>query len=143
MPIRTIIPGALACALLALAGLPAHADVFAKDSLPKLNKEKAGGGAGTLYGEYAFTRDKAAKDQAIKEVSWLTLQPGDSIGYHLHTANEDVYVIVSGSGTFRDKDGRDVPVKAGDVTIVRKGESHALSNTGSVPLVFVDVIAEQ
>jgi len=34
-------------------------------------------------------------------------------------------------------------VKPGDVTIVRKGESHGLTNTGSVPLVFVDVIAEQ
>ncbi len=29
------------------------------------------------------------------------------------------------------------------LTIVRKGESHGLTNTGSVPLVFVDVIAEQ
>jgi hypothetical protein len=29
------------------------------------------------------------------------------------------------------------------VTIVRKGEGHGLANTGNVPLVFVDVIAEQ
>ncbi len=31
----------------------------------------------------------------------------------------------------------------GDVTIVRKGESHWLTNTGSVLLVFIDIIAEQ
>jgi mannose-6-phosphate isomerase-like protein (cupin superfamily) len=35
-----------------------------------------------------------------------------------------------------------VPVKAGDVTIVRPGESHGLANTGKEPLVFVDVIAQ-
>jgi mannose-6-phosphate isomerase-like protein (cupin superfamily) len=123
---------------------PAWAEVCAKESLIQLNKGAAGGGKGTLVGEDAFTRDKPSKDQAIKEVSGLTLlQPGDSIGYHLHTTNEDTYIIVSGTGVFKDKDGKDVAVKAGDVTIVRKGESHGLSNTGSVPLVFVDVIAEQ
>jgi len=133
----------LGLALAALLNAPAHADVFAQENLIKLDKKEAAGGKGTLAGAYAFTRDKATKDQAIKEVSWLTLQPGDSIGYHLHTSNEDTYIIVSGQGSFKDKDGKEVPVKAGDVTIVRKGESHGLSNTGSVPLVFVDVIAEQ
>ncbi len=128
---------------LSLAATPALADVFTKEELIKVNKEAAGGGKGTLIGEYAFTRDKALKDHAIKEISWLTLKPGDSIGYHKHTANEDTYIIISGRGTFKDKDGNDVPVKAGDVTIVRKNESHGLTNTGTEPLVFVDVIAEQ
>lgn len=135
---------AAACALLlALAAVPAAADVFTKEQLIKANKESAGGGKGTLVGEYAFTRDKALKDHAIKEISWLTLAPGDSIGYHKHTTNEDTYIIVSGRGSFKDKDGAEVPVKAGDVTIVRKGEAHGLTNTGTEPLVFVDVIAEQ
>ena len=111
--------------VLALAAVPALADVFTKEELIKANKEAAGGGKGTLIGEYAFTRDKALKDHAIKEISWLTLQPGDSIGYHKHTTNEDTYVIVSGRGTFRDKDGKDVAVKPGDVTIVRKGSRTA------------------
>ncbi|RQO82922.1 cupin domain-containing protein [Acidovorax sp. FJL06] len=128
---------------LALAATPALADVFTKEELIKANKEAAGGGKGTLIGEYAFTRDKALKDHAIKEISWLTLQSGDSIGFHKHTTNEDTYIIISGRGIFRDKDGKDVPVKPGDVTIVRKGESHGLTNTGTEPLVFVDVIAEQ
>lgn len=126
-----------------LAAAPAHAEVYAKESMLKQQKEKAGGGQGVLLGEYAFTRDKAKKDEAIKEISWLTLKPGDSIGYHPHTTNEDTYIIVSGTGVFKDKDGKDVPVKAGDVTIVRKGESHGLTATGTEPLVFIDVIAEQ
>ncbi len=132
----TISVAALFCA-------SAQADVFPKESLLKIDKKEAAGGKGTLYGAYAFTRDKALKDQAIKEISWLTLQPGDSIGYHKHVTNEDTYIIVSGQGMFKDKDGKDYPVKAGDITIVRKGESHGMVNTGKEPLVFVDVIAEQ
>jgi len=121
----------------------AQADVFPKETLIKAERKEAGGGKGTLYVEAAFTREKALKDQAIKEVTWLRLMPGDSIGYHQHVTNEDVYVIVSGEGTFKDKDGKDKPVKAGDVTIVRKGESHGIANTGKEPLIMVDVIAEQ
>ena len=126
-----------------LAGARAHSEVYAKESLLKAQRDKAGGGVGVLHAEYAFTRDKAKKDEAIKEISWLTLKPGDSIGYHGHTTNEDTYIIVSGTGIFKDRDGKDVPVKAGDVTIVRKGESHGLTATGIEPLVFIDVIAEQ
>lgn len=66
-----------------------------------------------------------------------------SIGYHQHLTNEDTYVIMSGHGMFKDKDGKDYPGKAGDVTIVRKGESHGLADTGKEPRVFVDVIAER
>ena len=139
---RTIHRTLLALAT-ALACVGARADVFPKDSLIKGDRKDVAGGHGTVYGEYAFTRDKALKDQAVKEVSWLRIEPGDSIGYHQHVTNEDVYIIVSGEGVFKDKDGKDKPVKAGDVAIVRKGESHGIANTGKVPLVFVDVISEQ
>ena len=137
------LPWILVAAAAAMACAAARADVFPKETLIKGERKEVAGGHGTLYADYAFTRDKALKDQAIKEVSWLTLLPGASIGYHQHVTNEDTYIIVSGTGVFKDKDGKDVPVKAGDVTIVRKGESHGIANTGKEPLVFVDVIAEQ
>jgi mannose-6-phosphate isomerase-like protein (cupin superfamily) len=121
----------------------AAADVFPKENLIQREIKEPAGGKGTMHAEYAFTRDKALKDQAVKEISWLRLMPGDSIGYHPHVTNEDVYVIVSGEGSFKDKDGKDKPVKAGDITIVRKGESHGIANTGKEPLVILDVIAEQ
>lgn len=130
---------------LSLAGVAttASAEVYPRESMIKAEKKEAAGGKGVLMGEYAFTRDMPKKDEAIKEISWLTLKPGDSIGYHKHATNEDTYIIISGTGIFKDKDGKEVPVKAGDVTIVRKGESHGLAATGTEPLVFVDVIAEQ
>ncbi|MDR2332138.1 cupin domain-containing protein [Diaphorobacter ruginosibacter] len=141
----TRIPGFTSFTALALLTATSfvHAEVYPRESMIKAEKKEAAGGKGVLHGEYAFTRDMPKKDEAIKEISWLTLKPGDSIGYHKHTTNEDTYIIISGTGIFKDKDGKDVPVKAGDVTIVRKGESHGLTATGVEPLVFVDVIAEQ
>ena len=133
----------LVATIVAVACATARADVFPKETLIKVERKDVAGGHGSVFTEYAFTRDKALKDQAIKEVSWLRIMPGDSIGYHQHVTNEDTYVIVSGEGVFKDKDGKDKPVKAGDVTIVRKGESHGIANTGKEPLVIVDVIAEQ
>jgi mannose-6-phosphate isomerase-like protein (cupin superfamily) len=114
-----------------------------KDYVVK-DREKLGGtGLGTVHCEYAFPRDKALPDQAVKEVAWLTLPPGASIGVHKHEKNEDAYIVVSGSGVFVTADGTETPVKAGDVTIARKGESHGMKNTGNEPLVILDVIAQQ
>lgn len=120
----------------------ADAAIYAKEDLIVLDKTDLGGGKGVISGLYAFTRDKAAKEDSIKEITWLTIQPGDSVGFHQHTTNEDAYIIVSGTGVFKDTDGKEYPVKTGDVTIARRGDSHALFNTGKEPLVFISVIAE-
>lgn len=133
----------LVVAVLCLMAKPILAEYYPEERLIKFDRQEVASGKGTLYGKFAFKRDMAAKDQAIKEIGWMTLQPGDSIGWHKHETNEDSYIIVSGEGLFKDNDGKEYSVKAGDVTIARKGESHALTNTGSEPLVFLDVIAEQ
>ncbi|MDR1875905.1 MAG: cupin domain-containing protein [Synergistaceae bacterium] len=119
----------------------ASADIFKEENLIVLDKEKAGGGVGVLYGRYAFTRDLPPMENPVREIGWLTLKPGDSIGFHKHEVNEDVYIVISGTGIFKNDDGRDYPVKAGDITIARKGQSHGLSNTGSEDLVVISVIA--
>lgn len=121
----------------------AFADVYQKEKLIVLDKDKAGGGTGTLYGLYAFTRDMPPKDHAVKEIGWLTLKPGDAVGYHEHKTNEDVYIVVSGTGLFKDVDGTEHEVKPGDITICRKGQRHGVTNTGTVDLVMISVIAEQ
>ncbi|MDR1826695.1 MAG: cupin domain-containing protein [Methylobacteriaceae bacterium] len=132
---------------LGLAGSAAAQDfpqVYPKEGYSTAEKEKLGGtGLGTVHAEYAFPRDKALPDQAMKEIAWLTLPPGASIGVHKHDQNEDAYIILSGSGTFTGSDGKEVAVKAGDTTIARKGEAHGLKNTGTEPLVILDVIAQQ
>ena len=76
--------------------------VFKKEELITLDKENVAGGKGTLKGKFAFTRDMATEDEAIKEIGWMTLNKGESVGVHPHKNNEDIYIIVSGEGIFTD-----------------------------------------
>lgn len=116
---------------------------FPFEKLFDKNSEHAGGsGEGTLYGKFAFRREQATTDQAIKEIGLMTLKPGDSIGLHKHEANEDTYIILSGTGLFTDGDGNEYLVGPQSVTIAVAGESHALKNTGTEDLVFIDLIAQ-
>lgn len=118
--------------------------VYPKSDYIVLEREKLGGaGEGKILCEYAFPRDLALDEQAVKEIAWLTLPPGASIGVHEHEKNEDAYIVISGHGVFIGADDREMPVKAGDSTIARKGESHGIKNTGTEPMVILDVIAQQ
>ena len=116
--------------------------VFKKEELITLDKENVAGGKGTLKGKFAFTRDMATEDEAIKEIGWMTLNKGESVGVHSHKNNEDTYIIVSGEGVFTDSSGKETIVKAGDVTIARPNQSHGLRNEKDEPLVFLDIIAQ-
>ncbi|GHV34929.1 mannose-1-phosphate guanylyltransferase [Synergistales bacterium] len=131
----------VALAVVVALSSPAYADYFKKDNLITLDKEKAGGGVGILYGKYAFTRDQPPEANPVREIGWLTLKPGDAIGFHKHEVNEDVYIIISGTGVFTNDDGSEHEVAAGDITIARLGQSHALKNTGGEELRIISVIA--
>ena len=116
---------------------------FPADKLFDKNTEHAGGtGKGTLYGKFAFRREQATENQAIKEIGLMTLKPGESIGLHKHADNEDTYIILSGQGLFTDGEGGEYMVGPQTVTIAVAGESHGLENTGNEDLVFIDVIAQ-
>lgn len=115
---------------------------YPKDQLITLDKQNVVKGEGTLYGKFSFTRDQASKESAIKEIGWMTLQKGASIGLHTHGVNEDTYIIISGEGIFMDGTGKESVVKAGDITIARPGQGHALRNESDEPLVFLDIIAQ-
>lgn len=117
--------------------------VFPRASLFDKDVEKAGKtGVGTLYGKFAFRREQATKDQAIKEIGLMTLKKGDSIGVHSHANNEDTYIIISGNGVFTDTEGKETRVGPKSVTIAVAGESHGLRNDEDEDLVFIDLIAQ-
>ncbi len=119
-----------------------HAQCYTSGELTTLDKQDVAGGKGTLYGEFAFTRDKAFDEDAIKEIGFMTLKHGDFIGTHAHADNEDAYLILSGKGIFTDGEGNAWVVKAGDMTLARPGQAHGLANLYEEDLVFLDIIAK-
>jgi mannose-6-phosphate isomerase-like protein (cupin superfamily) len=76
------------------------------------------------------------KESGVKFYHDNILQSGGSIGEHLHKNNEELYIILEGAGLMKI-DGKDEPVKPGDVCITRKGHSHSLLNSGKAPMHFL------
>ncbi len=71
----------------------------------------------------------------------LRLAPGQTpYPYHLHSAQWELYHVVSGRGVVRHKDGT-TPIEAGDAFIFGPDEPHQITNDGAKDLV-VYVIAD-
>jgi mannose-6-phosphate isomerase-like protein (cupin superfamily) len=99
-------------------------------------KEKMRGGEGNTEIVHLVNCENEKNTRLLAEI---TLRPGCSIGSHSHEAETEYYIILSGSGTVNDN-GTETPVKTGDLVLTGNGASHAIANTGAVPLVFHAVI---
>src|SRR5437667_7463992 len=60
--------------------------------------------------------------------------------YHSHAAESEMYLVASGRGSVRDKDGSTI-VTAGDAFFFQPGEAHQLINAGDEDFVYY-VIAD-
>jgi uncharacterized cupin superfamily protein len=60
--------------------------------------------------------------------------------YHAHAAESELYLVVSGRGSVRDKDGT-TEVGAGDAFFFQPGEAHQLTNASDEDFVYY-VIAD-
>ena len=67
----------------------------------------------------------------------LTINPGCSIGSHVHDQEEEVFYILSGRAKLSDN-GTPVVLNAGDSIRTGGGESHSIRNSGTEP---VEVLA--
>ena len=55
--------------------------------------------------------------------------------YHSHSAESELYLVVSGKGSIRDKDGSTI-VTAGDAFFFGPGEAHQLANADEEDFVY-------
>ena len=74
-------------------------------------------------------------------VTFYNLMPGKTnYPYHHHAGMEEVYYIISGTGTLKTPDG-DKSVTAGDVIVLptNANGAHQLTNTSDDVLVYLDI----
>jgi mannose-6-phosphate isomerase-like protein (cupin superfamily) len=100
-------------------------------------KKNLRGGAGDVELLHVFN-EKELKGHC-RLFAQITLQPGCSIGHHIHENEEEVYHILSGIGTV-DDNGVEKQLNPGDSMLIGNGEAHSITNNGNVPLVFLAVI---
>lgn len=93
------------------------------------------------YEYFKYEAVPAAYENQCK-VSFYEIPPGKSnYPYHYHTANEEIFYIISGTGLLRTPEG-ERNVSAGDVIVFPTGEksAHKLTNVSeSDMLVYLDV----
>jgi uncharacterized cupin superfamily protein len=92
----------------------------------------------------ALGRKEACTDLTERhafDLEILHIAPGKTpYPYHLHSAQWELYHVVSGKGIVRDKEGT-TPIEPGDAFIFGPDEPHQVRNTGSEDLI-VYVIAD-
>ena len=92
----------------------------------------------------ALGRDPNSLDLAKRQPFDLEITrvpPGKcNFPYHAHSAQWELYLVISGKGRVRHKDGT-TEVVAGDAFIFAPNEPHQLSNSGTEDLVYY-VIAD-
>ena len=71
--------------------------------------------------------------------SRLILEPGCSIGWHVHENEEEIFYIVAGQARI-DDNGTEVVASAGDSVITRSGEGHSVACEGTDPLEILATI---
>src|SRR5713226_5495772 len=75
------------------------------------------------------------------DLALVSIPKGKSLcPYHSHSAESELYLVVSGRGSVRDKDGSTI-VTAGDAFLFQPGEAHQLTNAGDEDFVYY-VIAD-
>jgi uncharacterized cupin superfamily protein len=71
------------------------------------------------------------------DLEWNRVPPSKrNFPYHAHSAQWELYVVISGKGTVRHKDGT-TQVVAGDAFTFGPDEPHQLSNQGSEDFVIM------
>ena len=102
------------------------------------HKEHMREGDGTVILTSLISSPKELYDKG-RLFSRITLNPGCSIGYHVHEQDAELFYILAGIGVYSDN-GTEKAVRAGDVTICETGHGHSIANTGEDPLEIVAVI---
>ena len=102
-------------------------------------KEQMRGGEGSVKIEHYWhpgTEMKAANRLFAK----LTLQPGSSIGFHQHSEEEEVFVILRGAAE-TDDNGIKTVLNAGDTILTGNGAGHSIKCVSQEPLEVLAVIS--
>jgi mannose-6-phosphate isomerase-like protein (cupin superfamily) len=67
-------------------------------------------------------------------------EPGQAHALHAHAGMDKVYSVVQGEGVFL-LEGRELPMRAGDLLVAPEGVPHGVRNTGPERLLVIAILA--
>ncbi len=91
-----------------------------------------------------YSPDKMGKATLFESSRLLVglnaFEPGQEHALHAHAGQDKAYLVISGTGRFL-LEGRDVPMRAGDLLVAPEGVPHGVRNTGSERLLVLAILA--
>ena len=91
-----------------------------------------------------YTPEKMGKTTLFQSPRLLVglnaFEPGQSHALHAHTGMDKVYSVVEGEGVFL-LEGRELPMRAGDLLVAPDGVPHGVRNTGVSRLLVLAILA--
>lgn len=111
-------------------------------TLTRIDKrENMYGGNGTVHMIQMFEQKELANNRLAAYM--ILLNKGDESGFHTHYERneEELYVVVHGTGEYRERTGTEGPVRKkilqkGDITAISSIGYHSIENTGNEPLIM-------
>jgi len=99
--------------------------IKARSEMTTEKRENMRGGDGVV----AITNilDKGEYKGSARLLGTITLEPGSSIGAHVHENEEEVFYIIRGTATYNDN-GKTEILNEGDSCICLSGETHSIAN---------------
>lgn len=100
-------------------------------------REKMRDGNGTVrIDNFATAQELNDKGRLFGKI---VLEPGCSIGYHVHEHDAELFHILKGEAQYNDG-GTTVTVKAGDTTFCKTGTGHSIANEGNETVELIALI---
>lgn len=109
-----------------------------KENMKTAVRENMRGGDGSV--KITDILDAGEYNGKSRLIGVITLEPGCSIGAHVHENEEEVFYIMEGTATYNDN-GETVTLYEGDSCVCLGGEEHSIANrTGSAVKVFAVIL---
>jgi len=99
--------------------------------------ENMRGGEGTVVIEHLLSPEELYDKGRL--YARIILEPGCSIGHHIHDGEMESFYIISGEAEISDN-GEPVKLSAGDSVLTRSGEGHSVKNIGTITLEMIALI---
>jgi len=108
-----------------------------KGSYPVMERENMRGGEGVVKIEELLTTAEIYDNGRL--YGKITLEPGASIGAHVHEGEMEGFYIICGEAELYDN-GEIVRLFPGDTSLNISGEEHALKNVGDTTLEVIALV---
>ena len=104
---------------------------------PVEQKENMRGGEGVITIEHLLSQDEMYSKGRL--FAKIIVEPGDSIGFHVHENEMEAFYIVSGEAEMSDN-GEAVNLSIGDTILTKAGEGHSVKSVGETSLEMIALI---